>query len=86
MANASAFGAAYIQAVTQLINDLENLRTLNDRIAQDNTLILGFVSSNPQRSDLAAQDLTNAASAVTQLLFTFDSGNPTQKSLLFKLL
>ena len=86
MTNATTFGTQYFNAVQSLINDLENLRVLNDRMAQDNTLISGYFSASGARSDIAAQDFTNASGAVTQLLFSFDSGSPTQKSYLFKLL
>jgi hypothetical protein len=80
------FGTAYIAAVQAVIADLTALRQLQDRIAQDATLIPGYVGSAGARADLSVSDITNANNAVTQLLFTFDSGAPTQKSFLFKLL
>jgi hypothetical protein len=85
MTQAATFGAAYIAACQALVDDLENLRTLNDRIAQEPGLISAVVNSPGWRNDLSATDLNNASGAVTQLLFTFDSGSPTQKSFLFKL-
>lgn len=86
MTNAAQFGTQYFNAVQSLINDLENLRVLNDRVSQDNTLISGYFAAAGARSDITAQDVTNAYNAVVQLLFTFDSGTPAQKSYLFKLL
>jgi hypothetical protein len=38
------------------------------------------------RGDIVKQDFTNSDSAIVQILFTFDSGGPTQKSYLFKML
>lgn len=86
MTQASNFGQAWFQAITNLINDLETLRTLNDRVGQDSTLFTQYLASPGARTDVSGTDLTNSASAVTQMLFTFDSGAPTQKSLLFKML
>ena len=86
MTQALTFGQSYISAVTSLINTLDNLRLLQDRIAQDSNLLQQYVGSAGARADLDLTTLNNAASAVTQILFTFDSGAPTQKSYLFKLL
>lgn len=86
MADPVNFANNYFAMIDDLIKDLELLRTLNDRIVQDGTLITEYFSSPSPRSDLVAADITNAASAINQLLFAFDSGAPTQKSYLFKLL
>jgi hypothetical protein len=86
MTNAASFGNLYFQTVQNLVNDLETLQELNDRIVQDATLIPSYFTSGGARTDIVAQDVTNAESAVNQLLFTFNSGSPTQKSFLFKLL
>ncbi len=86
MAQASAFANDYFAQVDNLIQTLEYLRTLNDRIAQDGSLISDYFSEPSHRTDIDATDFTNAQGAVTQMLFTFDSGSPTQKSYLFNLL
>lgn len=86
MTQALTYGDAYIAAVTSLISDMENLRTLNDRYAQDNTLFSQYQASTGARTDIVASDFVNAYNAIVQLLFTLDSGTPTAKSYLFKLL
>jgi hypothetical protein len=86
MTNVVQFGADYLAAVKSLINDLETLRTLQDRVTSDSTLFAAYLASPGARTDLQLADLQAASSAVVQLLFTFDSGAPTQKSELFKLL
>jgi hypothetical protein len=86
MTDVRQFGADYLAAVKTLIGDLENLRTLQDRVAQDSTLFDGYLASTGARTDLQKIDLTNASGAIVQLLFAFDSGAPTQKSQLFRLL
>ena len=86
MARALNFGEDYLTAVSQLISVIETLKVLQDRVVQDNTLFTAYLADPQARTDLVLQDLTNASSAVTQIMFTFDSGNPPQKSFLFDLL
>lgn len=77
----------YYAAVANTVAALESLRLLQARFSADSTLATKYFALTPApRPDLVAADFTNAQSAVTQLLFTFDSGTPTQKSELFKLL
>jgi hypothetical protein len=86
MTQAKAFGDAWFLAIANVINDLETLRTLNDRVSQEPALLGNALTAESARTDITSQDMTNASSAITQLLFTFDSGTPTQKSYLFKML
>lgn len=86
MADVVAFGSAYISAVKVLIDDLENLRTLQARIAQDSTLFANYLASPGARPDLNGSALAAANDAVTQILFAYDSGSPPQKAKLFNLL
>jgi hypothetical protein len=47
------------------------------------------VQSNGQpayRTDIVAADVAAAQAAIVQLLFTFNSGNPTQASALLKMM
>lgn len=71
-----------------LVNLLQVVDTLQDRLAEDSTLAAAAAAAANAagRTDLAAVDFTNAAAAINQLLFTFGSGSPTQKSFLYKLL
>lgn len=86
MSNPVSFMNNYVGTIQRLVDDLESLRTYNDMLAQDGTLITRYFSDPSHRTDIVAQDVTNAQSAVVQMLFPFDSGTPTQKSYLFKML
>ena len=86
MTNPVNFADTYFAKVAELIDVIEDLRTLNDRVAQDNSLIVAYFANPVHRTDIVAADFTNMQSAITQILFTFDSGAPTQKSYLFKAL
>ncbi len=67
---------------------LSQIQTLKDRLDSDAGLAAAAASAavNSGRTDLATIDFTNWNSAVTQFLFTFNSGAPTQKSFLYKVL
>lgn len=96
MSNASTFMQQYVLAIQNYCNQTQQLRQMNDQLTQDPTLITRyFTITDPTRGfneagqvprkDIVAQDVTNAEGAVTQMLFTYDSGAPTQKSYLFKM-
>jgi hypothetical protein len=73
-----------MQTITQL-------RTADDQLKQDPTLIdryfaLTGMGPGIPRTDITATDVTNAQSAIEQVFFTLDSGSPTQKSLIYKML
>lgn len=89
MSDPAAFMNQYIADVKGLIDILEDLRTLNDRVTQDATnptMVTRYFSSQGARTDITSSDFTAAQAAIVQLLFAFDSGAPTQKAALFKLL
>lgn len=94
MSNPVSFINSYTQNIVQLTQLMQTLRGQNDQLAQDATLIPRyFATTNPSnpnlaivRTDIVAADVTNAQNALVQLLFTYDSGAPTQKSFLFKML
>jgi lipopolysaccharide biosynthesis regulator YciM len=77
----------YSQNIVQFCQLMSTLRTQNDQLDQDPTLLDRYFGSNPNqiRADITKQDVTNAHDAIVQMLFTFDSGSPTQKSYLFKM-
>jgi hypothetical protein len=85
MSNPVSFVNNYVQGFQQLNTILQTLRGLNDQLAQDPTLASRYVTSQGARTDIVQADITNASSALVQVLFAFDSGAPTQKSLIFKL-
>lgn len=94
MSNPVSFINAYTQNIVQFCQLMQTLRGNNDQLAQDPTLVdRYFATTNPSnpnvtmvRTDIVAQDVKDAEAAIQQLLFAFDSGNPTQKSMLFKML
>jgi len=94
MSNPVSWINQYVSNIQTLISTMEALRTMNDELTQDSTIPTRYFASSPgnvggityPRADIAAADITNAQAALVQLLFTFDSGNPTQKSYLFKVL
>jgi hypothetical protein len=94
MSNPVTFINTYTQNIVQFAQLMQILRGNNDQLTQDPSLIdRYFATSNPSnpnisvvRTDITAADVTNAQAAITQMLFTYDSGSPTQKSLLFKML
>jgi hypothetical protein len=85
VSNPITFVNIYVQALQQLDRDLQNLRGLNDQLTQDPTLATRYFTSPGARTDIAAANITDAQAAIVQILFTFDSGAPTQKSKIFKL-
>ena len=87
MTQALVFGQTYISAVQSFLQDIQNLRNLNDRYAQDNTLFNSYASAVGARTDIDAADLLAAYNAIVQLLFSLDSGGPpAEKQALYKLL
>lgn len=89
MSNANSFINNYVAAAQTLVSVLEQLRLYNTMIAQDATLITRYFdnTNNPgHRTDIVAADMTNAQSAVVQMLVPFDTGSPPQKSFFFKML
>jgi hypothetical protein len=94
MSNPVSFINTYTQNIVQFCQLMQTLRGNNDQLSQDPTLIERyFATTNPSnpnisvaRTDITAQDVANAQAALVQLLFTYDSGSPTQKSKLFKML
>jgi hypothetical protein len=94
MSNPVSFVNTYTQNIVQFCQLMQTLRGNNDQLAQDPTLIdRYFATENPGnpnitvvRTDITAADVTAAQGAIQQLLFAYDSGDPTQKSMLFKML
>jgi len=86
MSDATVFATSYFTAIRNLIGDLETLRELNDRLAQDSTLFTRYFQSDGARKDIDAAAITAAENAIAQLIFSFDSGSPPQKAALFNLL
>jgi len=95
MANPNTFINAYSANIAQFVNLMQTLRTQNDQIDQDPSLIEDYFNPPTQnpvqfpqapRTDIVAEDVTAAHDAIVQLLFAFDSGEPPQKAALYQML
>lgn len=91
MSNPITFVNQYTQAIVNLINAIETARHLNDVLTQDPTLASSYTSALPAtlgtpRVDILPADINNAKAALVQVIFAYDSGAPTQKALLNKML
>jgi hypothetical protein len=88
MTDATGFGSQYVQTVKELIDAIEAAQLMQDRLNAEPGLAAAvaqaMVGSN--RSDLTEQVITDAAGAIQQIYFTFGSGSPSQKSLLYLVL
>ena len=95
MANANTFINTYTQNIVQFCQLMQTLRSQNDQLTQEPSLVSDYFTVDANgvnrdggrpRKDIVEVDVTNAQGALVQMLFTFDSGSPTQKSYLFKML
>jgi hypothetical protein len=86
MSNPNTFVNTYVAKIQSLVQMVEDLRGLNDMVDQDSTLFTRYFAGADPRTDINATDCTNAHDAIVQVIFAYDSGSPTQKSFLFKML
>lgn len=91
MSNALTFVNSYANNISQLVQLLQTLQTQNLQMTSDTTLVTRYFTKAaapaPQpRSDIEAADIAAAQAAIVQLLFTFNSGSPTQASSLLKMM
>jgi hypothetical protein len=81
----------FFQLNVQLIQVVQQCRTADDQLKQDPSLVdryfeLVGMGPNVPRTDITKTDVVNAQAALEQVFFTLDSGSPTQKSLIYKML
>ena len=91
MSNPLTYMNNFFQLNVQFIQIVQQLRTADDQLKQDPTLIdryfaLTGVGPGVPRGDITKADVEGAQSALEQVFFTLDSGSPTQKSLIYKML
>ena len=93
MSNPNTFVNSYSENIVRFVNLMEVLRTQNDQLVQDPTIVTRYfeqtaapVVGPPLRTDIAAEDIEAAQASIVQLLFAFDSGAPPQKAALYKML
>ena len=81
----------FFQLNVQFIQQVQHLRTAHDQLVEDPSLVTRYfelTGMGPQvpRTDITAADVTAANDALVQVFFTLDSGSPTQKSKIYKML
>ena len=91
MSNPLTFMNNFFQLQVQFIQVTQQLRTADDQLKQDPSLVdryfaLTGMGPGVPRTDITKTDITNSQSALEQVFFTLDSGSPTQKSLIYKML
>lgn len=85
MSDPTIFMNSYANGIQGFINTLMTLQTMNLQLSSDPTLITRYFSGTNKRSDIVAADVSAAQAAIVQMLFTFNSGSPTQAAALFKM-
>lgn len=87
MSNSNTFINSYASNIRQLVDLLNTLQSQNLQITDDPTLVTRYFSQTAPlpRNDIVAADVTNAQAAIVQMLFTYNSGSPTQASQLLKM-
>jgi hypothetical protein len=88
MTDALGFGNSYVQTIRELIDAIEAAQLMKDRLDSEPELAAAVAQTmqGSNRSDLTEQVITDAASAIGQIWSTYGSGEPTQKSMLYKVL
>jgi hypothetical protein len=93
MSNPISFINSYSKNIVDFISILKDLETQNAMIFSDSTLVTryfstpNFPSGQPTiRTDITEAQVTAAKNAIVQLLFTFNSGSPTQASALYAMI
>lgn len=92
MSNAVNFVNSYASNIAKLVDLLQTLQTQNLQMTDDSTLVTRYFATTPlpgqniPRSDIVAADVAAAQAALIQLLFAFNSGNPTQATALLKMM
>lgn len=88
MADAKAFYQTANETVKQFIYWIDQINTLQDRMVSDPALAASAAeaANAAGRTDLVEADFTNLSDAIVQIMFTWNSGDPTQKSFFYKML
>ena len=89
MADAVNFIRLYSQTIDDFVGKLIDLQTMNQQLTDDPSLLTRYFNPPggvpPPRNDIVSADVTNAQSAIVQMLFAYNSGSPTQASYLLKM-
>jgi hypothetical protein len=86
MADAINFMNAYSAQIKSFVDMLKDLETKNQQLTEDPSLITRYFDPTAtHREDIVAADVTAAQDAIVQMLFTYNSGTPTQAAALLKM-
>jgi len=83
--DALTYARNMVSHINALIAVLHDLQVDQDRQTEDPNLAAAAAAAMTGRT-LTATDFSNAANAIGQVLFAYNSGTPTQKSYLYALL
>jgi hypothetical protein len=88
MSNPDSFNQTVNETVKNFIYWMQQIQTLQDRMSQDPTLAAAAAASAQAagRTDLTTADYNNLANAIVQIMFTWNSGTPAEKSYFYKML
>jgi hypothetical protein len=88
MTDATGFGSQFVQKVRELIDAVEAAQQMHDRLQAEPSLAADVAQAmqGSNRADLTEQVITDASGAIYQIYFAYGSGDPSQKSLLYKVL
>ena len=91
MSNPLTYMNNWFQLNVQFMQITQQLRTAHDQFVEDPSLAdryfaLTGVGPGVPRQDITKQDVLDAQDAFVQVFFTLDSGSPTTKSKIYKML
>jgi hypothetical protein len=88
MTDSTSYGRNFIAQIGTFIDSIEDMRLMRDRMVEETGLAQSAADAMNKvgRTDLTKIDFDNASAALQQIIFAFDSGAPTQKSYLYKML
>ena len=81
----------FFQLNVQCIQVIQQMRTANDQLVEDPTLVdryfaLTGMGPNVPRTDITKADVQSAQTSFQQLFYTLDNGNPPWKNYMYKML
>jgi hypothetical protein len=97
MSNPLTFMNNFFQLNVECIQVIQRMRTANDQLIEDPTLIdryfaipppgqPGAIGPGVPRTDITKADVQNAQTSFQQLFYTLDNATPAWKSYMYKML
>lgn len=85
MSDPLTFGNQWISSIQALVEAVDDLRYMNDRVTQEPTLGQAYLTASG-RTDIVLADLNAAFQQAEALVKAFDTGAPPLKAALYKVL